>query len=148
MILNTPSPLGPTIVVADDEAPIRMVVADKLRSVGYNVVDVADGDQALEAVLRVRPAAVISDLQMPFVNGLELATRLKLDDRTKDVPVLLLTARGHILSKDQLAQTNIKRVMSKPFGVRELVGYVQEHLAPIHGSSTSSASGTNASKAA
>jgi CheY-like chemotaxis protein len=119
-----------TIVIADDEAPIRLVVGEKLRSCGYTVIEAGDGEQALAAALTNGPAAVISDLQMPCMNGLELATRLKADDRTKDVPVLLLTARGHILSKEQLAVTNVKRVMSKPFGVRELVGYVQEHLAP------------------
>lgn len=128
--------VGGTIIVADDEAPIRMVVSDKLRSAGYMVIDVSDGQQALEAALRSTPTAVISDLQMPFMNGLELATRLKGEERTKDVPVLLLTARGHILSKEQLSATNIRRVMSKPFGVRELLTYVQEQLAPVSGASS------------
>lgn len=133
-----------TILVADDEAPIRMVVSDKLRSAGYTVIDVSDGQQALEAALKSAPTAVISDLQMPFMNGLELATSLKQDDRTKNVPVLLLTARGHILSKEQLAGTNIRRVMSKPFGVRELLAYVQEQLAPVAGMATGSSEASRA----
>ena len=136
-----------TIVIADDEAPIRLVVGEKLRSAGYTVIEASDGEQALSAALASTPAAVISDLQMPCMNGLELATRLRGDDRTKDVPVLLLTARGHILTKDQLAGTNVRRVMSKPFGVRELVAYVQEQLAPL-GARAGRGPGASSSKAA
>lgn len=138
---------NPTIVIADDEAPIRLVVGDKLRAAGYTVIEAPDGERALAAALEHLPDAVISDLQMPCMNGLELATRLRADDRTKNIPVLLLTARGHILEKEQLAATNIRRVMSKPFGVRELVGYVQEQLAPI-GSRAGHGSGGSTSKAA
>lgn len=129
--LTSPASGAPTIVIADDEAPIRLVVGDKLRSAGYNVLEAGDGEQALELALKSSPAAIISDLQMPFMNGLELATKLRSDNRTAHVPVLLLTARGHILSKDQLEATNIKRVMCKPFGVRELLTYVREQLAPM-----------------
>lgn len=128
-----------TILIADDEAPIRLVVGEKLRSAGYRVIEAANGEDALDAARASAPAAVISDLQMPYMNGLALATALKSEPATADVPVLLLTARGHILTAAQLAPTNIKRVMSKPFGVRELLAYVQQHLAPMTGSGASAA---------
>jgi CheY-like chemotaxis protein len=117
-----------TLLVADDEAPIRMVVAEKFRSAGYEVVEARDGEEALELAQRHQPSGVITDLQMPYMNGLEFATRFRATAQGVSTPVLLLTARGHILTPDQLAQTNIRKVMSKPFGVRDLLAYVQDSL--------------------
>lgn len=128
--MTMPGGQGPTIVVADDEAPIRLVVGEKLRGAGYRVVEARDGEEALDAVREHGAAAVITDLQMPHMNGLELCAALKDDPKTAGVPALLLTARGHVLSDEMLSKTNIKRVMSKPFGVRELVAYVQSTLLP------------------
>jgi len=126
--MQIPGPSGQTIVVADDEAPIRLVVGDKLRSAGYRVVEARDGEEALDAVRRGGVSAVITDLQMPHMNGLELCLAMREDPRTAEIPALLLTARGHVLSDEMLAKTNIKRVMSKPFGVRELLAYVRTSL--------------------
>jgi CheY-like chemotaxis protein len=117
-----------TIVIADDEAPIRLIVGDKLRAAGYTVIEARDGEEALDAVRAASPACLITDLQMPYMNGLELCTALHDDPATRHIPALLLTARGHVLTDDMLARTSIKRVMSKPFGVRELLGYVQSDL--------------------
>jgi CheY-like chemotaxis protein len=122
------NPPGTTIVIADDEAPIRLVVGDKLRSAGFTVHDAKDGEEALDLVRAHLPAAVITDLQMPYMNGLELCTAIRADPRTAHIPALLLTARGHVLSDEMLAATNIRRVMSKPFGVRDLLAYVQDGL--------------------
>jgi CheY-like chemotaxis protein len=122
-----------TIVVTDDEAPIRLVVSDRLRAAGYTVVEACNGEEGLDAARSHLPLAVISDLQMPHMNGLQLAMALKQDPETADIPVLLLTARGHILTPEQIAETNVKRVMSKPFGIRELSSYVREKLAPLPG---------------
>lgn len=119
---------GNTIVIADDEAPIRLVVAEKLRAAGFEVAEGRDGEEALDLVRKHRPIALITDLQMPYMNGLELCQALKRDPRTAEIPALLLTARGHILTDDMLGTTNIKRVMSKPFSARELVAYVQTTL--------------------
>ena len=121
---------GPTIIVADDEAPIRLVVSEKLRSVGFTAHEARDGEEALDLALKHRPAAIITDLQMPYMNGLELATRLRVEPATSSIPVLLLTARGHIISDDQVSRTNIKKVMSKPFSVRDLLAFVQTQLLP------------------
>ncbi|HVU64634.1 MAG TPA: response regulator [Phycisphaerales bacterium] len=119
-----------TLVIADDEAPIRMVVGDKLRSAGIVVHEARDGEEALELVRTHLPVALVTDLQMPCMNGLELCLALRASPRTAHIPAVLLTARGHVLSDDMLARTSIKRVMSKPFGVRELLTYVQETLIP------------------
>ncbi len=120
-----------TIVVADDETHIRLVVAEKLRSAGYTVFEARDGEEALDLVHQHQPDAIITDLQMPYMSGLELCLRLAEEARASDTqppPTILLTARGHVLEPDQMAQTGIRRVIGKPFGVRELLEFVQTSL--------------------
>jgi CheY-like chemotaxis protein len=112
--------LKPTIVVADDESHIRLVVGEKFRSEGYTVVEARDGEEALELVRARLPGLLVTDLQMPYMNGLELCIQLAADARTSVIPALLLTARGHIVEPAQLAATIIRKVMAKPFSVKSL----------------------------
>jgi CheY-like chemotaxis protein len=124
--LNPPTP--PTVLLADDEAHITCVVAQKLRSTGFLVVTARDGQEALDLAIRVRPAMVVTDLQMPRMSGLDLAMNLKETPSTAGIPVLMLTARGYILDPTAVARTNIKQVMGKPFSARELVKKVIEQI--------------------
>lgn len=110
-----------TILVCDDEAHIRHMVALRLREAGFTVIEARDGQEALVAARRVRPDLVITDFQMPLVSGLELCKTLKEMPTTADVPALMVTARGYILSREDLNSTNIREIVSKPFGVRQLV---------------------------
>lgn len=122
-----------TILLADDEAHITCVVAAKLRGVGFAVVTARDGEEALDLALRSPPDLVITDLQMPRLSGLELACRLRENPSTASVPVIMLTARGYIAETHELARTNIRRMMSKPFSAREVVRHVTELLGPVAG---------------
>lgn len=117
-----------TIVVADDEAHITHVVCHKLSNAGFTTVVAHDGEEALELCLKHLPSMVITDLQMPYMSGLELSIALKEDERTSETPVLMLTARGYAIEQSELAKTNIKKVMSKPFSPREVLLFVQNEL--------------------
>lgn len=120
-----------TIIVADDETHIRLVVAEKLRSAGFIVHEARDGEEALDLAHQHHPDAIVTDLQMPYMSGLELCMRLAEEARAAGKlppPTVLLTARGHVLEAEQTAHTGIRRVMGKPFGVRELLEFVQTEL--------------------
>jgi len=117
-----------TILIADDEPHIRHIVADKLRANGYTVVEARDGEEALELAIAEPPHLLITDLQMPVLSGLELCQMLKARPKTSQVPALMLTARGHVLSPADLANTNIIELVSKPFGARQLVETVKTIL--------------------
>ncbi|MGD9689887.1 MAG: two-component system response regulator [Phycisphaerales bacterium] len=117
-----------SIIVADDEHHIRTVVASKLRASGFRVREAADGEEALQLALEEVPDAVVTDLQMPMMSGMELAMALKLDPSTAHVPAVLLTARGYVVTDEQLARTNIRHLMSKPFSAREVLARVQDIL--------------------
>jgi DNA-binding response OmpR family regulator len=119
---------SPTVLLADDEAHITCVVAQKLRSAGFTVVTARDGAEAFELACKVCPALVVTDLQMPQLSGLELAEKLKLAPQTANTPVIMLTARGYILEPGMTARTNIRELMAKPFSARELLQRVTEIL--------------------
>lgn len=122
------------MIVADDEAHIRHIIARKLSLAGFTVYEARNGQEALALIdgalgEPVHPHLVITDLQMPLITGLEMAQVLKQRQDTCDVPLLMLTARGYILSPEELARTNIREVISKPFGVRPLLERVIKIIA-------------------
>lgn len=110
-----------TVLLVDDEPHITHIVARKLEMAGYAVLVARDGEEAFELACDHRPDLVITDLQMPYMSGLELCTKLKQERSTMDIPAFLLTARGYVVSEDELAKTNIKQIVSKPFSVREIL---------------------------
>jgi CheY-like chemotaxis protein len=118
----------PVVIVADDEAHIRAVVAAKLRTAGMSVFEARDGQEALDLARQHRADMVVSDLQMPFVSGLEMCQLLKQSPETTHTPALLITAREFIIKPEDLAKTNVRRVMSKPFSAREVLATVQDIL--------------------
>lgn len=118
-----------TVLICDDEAHIRHIVAAKLREAGLNVIEARDGVQGLEAAITNKPTLVITDFQMPGGSGFEMAQALKANVVTATTPVLMLTARGYTLDKDEIAKTNIVDVIAKPFGVRQLMERVKAVLA-------------------
>ena len=109
------------VLVVDDEVHITSVVSLKLRNAGYDVTVAGDGEEALELCNELQPHLVITDLQMPYMSGLDLCKKLKTQSHTQDIPALMLTARGYALASDDLAVTNVKMVMSKPFSPKEVL---------------------------
>lgn len=114
------------IVIADDEPAITHVIALKLSGAGFETAVAQDGEEAFDLCMEESPALVVTDLQMPYMNGLELAKRLKETESTAGVTVLMLTARGFSLEPAELAQTNIVQVLSKPFSPRDVLALVKE----------------------
>jgi CheY-like chemotaxis protein len=117
-----------TILVVDDEMHIAHVVSLKLEQAGLRVVTASDGEEAFEAAVRERPDLVVTDFQMPVMTGLELSWKLREHPATAHIPVLVVTARGHLLTDEDLARTNVKAVMCKPFSPRHLLEKVRELL--------------------
>ncbi len=119
------------ILVADDEAHIRHVVSMKLANAGYEIITATDGEEALELALTEKPDMIITDFQMPFMSGLELCTRLRENELTRDIPVLMLTARGFDIEEHEMAAAGLRDVLSKPFSPREVLRRVQHLLTDV-----------------
>ena len=120
------------ILVVDDETHIVHVVSLKLRNAGYEVRTAGDGEEALEIASQDPPMLIITDLQMPYMSGLELCTKLKEQEHTSEIPAFLLTARGYALEQSDLAKTNIREMINKPFSPRQILELVGGLLAAEH----------------
>ena len=117
-----------TVLVVDDEIHIVHIVAIKLRNNGYEVISADNGAEALELALREKPDIVVTDYQMPVMTGLELVEKLREHDQTKDIPVIMLTARSFAIEQEKQEALQISGCLSKPFSPRELLGDVEDIL--------------------
>jgi DNA-binding response OmpR family regulator len=118
-----------TILVADDDADIRELVAFKLTQAGYEVVPAQDGVAALEAVRSGGLDLAVLDLMMPGLSGLDVCAQLRRAPETADLPVILLTAKAQEQDVATGFATGADDYVVKPFSPRELVSRVQAVLA-------------------
>jgi DNA-binding response OmpR family regulator len=132
-----------TVLVVDDEPHVRHILSFKLQDAGFTVLCASDGDEAWHLIMRHFPDLVVTDLQMGRVSGMELCQRMAGEERTENIPVIMLTARGHRLTEQELSGVNIKLVAPKPFSAREVVRHVCTQL----GLPTDEARGLGASAA-
>jgi two-component system alkaline phosphatase synthesis response regulator PhoP len=117
-----------TVLVVDDEIHIVHVVAIKLRNNGYEVVSADNGAEALELALKEKPDIIVTDYQMPIMTGLELVENLRRHEETKDIPVIMLTARSFAIEQEQQDALQISGCLSKPFSPKELLGNIEDVL--------------------
>ena len=117
------------IHVCDDEPHIVLAVSLKFTKSGFRVTSDNNGQSAWESILRDPPQLLITDLQMPRMDGLELIKRMRSHENLKDIPVILLTAKGYELDEDELrSEYRIQQVLPKPFSPRELVAIANSLL--------------------
>jgi len=116
------------VLLVDDELHVTYVLGLKLSAAGVRYECARSGSEALAIASRETPALVVTDFQMPGMSGLELAAKLRTQEKTADVPLFLLTARGHRISPNQLEGTSIQAVLDKPFSPRQMIGLIVEIL--------------------
>ena len=117
------------VLLCDDEIHILRAAEFKLKRAGYDVRIAGDGEEAWQAVQQQKPDILITDYQMPRLDGFGLVRRLRENPGTEDLPVLMLTAEGFELSHDELAERwNVIAVIAKPFSPRELLQSVNKIL--------------------
>lgn len=117
-----------TILIADDEPPIRHMLDLKLHQAGFKVVTASNGQAAYELACEHHPALIVSDYQMPGMDGLEFCQQLASNSATSKIPVIMLTARAHKIPKEEIAKTNICCFLDKPFSPRDLITKIHELL--------------------
>ena len=122
------------ILVVEDEPDILELVAYHLEQSGFAVALAEDGEQALSAIERERVGLVVLDLMLPGISGLEVCRRLKQTPRTKDLPVLMLTARAEEVDRVVGLELGADDYLVKPFSPRELVLRIRAILRRIEGS--------------
>jgi DNA-binding response OmpR family regulator len=113
-----------TALVADDDADVRDLVAFKLEHAGYTVTQVGDGVQALEAIARELPSVALIDVMMPGLSGIDVVRELRRQERTRSLPVILLTAKAQEHDIEAGFATGADDYIVKPFSPRELLSRV------------------------
>ncbi len=119
----------PTVVIADDSSTLRRIVTSVLTKEGFDVVHAEDGVEAVQAVFRSRPDAIVLDVQMPRVSGYVAARLLKDDWQTSEIPIILLTSLDAASDRYWGAQTGADHYLTKDFEAWELVAAVNDAIA-------------------
>src|SRR5262249_15043601 len=119
---------GRRVLVADDNIDMRHYVERLLVGAGYQVETAIDGEAAIEAARRTAPDLVVSDAMMPRLDGFGLLAKVRSDEKLKDIPVLLLSARAGEESKVEGLLAGADDYLVKPFSARELLARVETNL--------------------
>jgi DNA-binding response OmpR family regulator len=118
----------PLVLVADDEEDILALVSFRLEEAGYEVAQAEDGDAALRLARELKPDLAVIDVMMPRKDGYEVTEDMRAGDDTKDVPVILLTARVQESDVKRGFEAGADDYIKKPFSPDELRSRVQAVL--------------------
>jgi DNA-binding response OmpR family regulator len=119
---------APLVLLAEDDEDVRMLAELVLRREGYEVTAVSDGQAALDAAGARTPAVAVLDVSMPRMDGLETARRLRERDETRDVPIMLLTARVTEADRERGRDAGVDAQLDKPFSPAVLAERVRALL--------------------
>jgi DNA-binding response OmpR family regulator len=114
------------ILVVDDESVIRELLRTFLIGEGYEVIEAASGEEAVETARREKPQVVLLDIKMPGMDGIEACERLRMDERTRFIPIIMVTAFGD--SKMRALKAGADDFVNKPFEMVELAIRVKSIL--------------------
>ncbi|MBO6849055.1 MAG: phosphate regulon transcriptional regulator PhoB [Marinobacter sp.] len=119
---------GKTVLIVDDEAPIREMIAVALEMADYDYLEAADALEAHALIVDKHPDLVLLDWMLPGTSGVELARRLKKEEATADIPIIMLTAKVEEDNKIQGLEVGADDYITKPFSPRELVARLKAVL--------------------
>ncbi|WP_110650493.1 phosphate regulon transcriptional regulator PhoB [Salinicola peritrichatus] len=117
-----------TVLIVDDEDAIREMIAVALEMADYRVIEAEDAQTAHAMALDHKPDLILLDWMMPGTSGIELARRLKREEATAEMPIILLTAKGEEDNKVQGLEAGADDYITKPFSPRELVARLKAVL--------------------
>jgi DNA-binding response OmpR family regulator len=118
----------PVVLVVDDDQDILELVAFRLGRAGYKVLLAHDGQEGLEIALAEKPDLAVLDVMMPKLDGYELTRRLREEEATSRMPIILLTARAQDSDVDRGFEVGADDYLRKPFSPQELSARVQRIL--------------------
>jgi chemosensory pili system protein ChpA (sensor histidine kinase/response regulator) len=121
------APPAPLVLVVDDSLTVRRVTQRLLEREGYRVAVAKDGQQALELLAQEQPALVLTDLEMPRLDGFDLLHRLRADARWRDLPVIVITSRLAARHRELAAALGVEHYLGKPYAQDEVLALVARY---------------------
>uniref|UniRef100_E6Q493 Response regulatory domain-containing protein n=1 Tax=mine drainage metagenome TaxID=410659 RepID=E6Q493_9ZZZZ len=122
------SPSRGSILIADDDANIRRLLLALLERRGFQATAVGNGADACERAIAERPDLILLDYRMPILDGRETALRLRSDPRTRDIPIIMVTAQSGTEEKIAALEAGAQDYVMKPFEPEELIARIAGHL--------------------
>ncbi len=117
----------PTVMIVDDSLTVRKITGRLLEREGYRVVAAKDGVDALERLLEAVPDVILSDIEMPRMDGFDLLRNIRADERTRDVPVIMITSRLADKHREYAGRIGASHYLGKPYDEDELLGLLRTH---------------------
>lgn len=116
------------ILVVDDEADLVSVLRFGLEAEGFAVLDAADGEEGLAKAHQHRPDLMVLDLMLPKLDGYKVCRSLKFDDRFKDMPIIILSARSGAQDRQLALDMGADDFVTKPYEMQDLITRIQSRL--------------------
>lgn len=120
--------MKPLILIVEDEAALVTMLRYNLEKEGYNVCEAGDGEEALTVVSERKPDLVVLDWMLPSLSGIEVCRQLRRKPATRELPIIMLTARGEEGDKIRGLNTGADDYMTKPFSLPELMARIRAML--------------------
>jgi chemosensory pili system protein ChpA (sensor histidine kinase/response regulator) len=117
----------PLVLVVDDSITVRRVTQRLLKREGYRVALANDGLQALERLQEEVPAVILSDIEMPRMDGFDLARNIRADARTREVPIIMITSRIAEKHREHARELGVDHYLGKPYSEDELLSLVRNY---------------------
>jgi len=117
------------ILIVDDDATLVRIIERRFEHCGWEVISASDGDEGLDKAITRTPDLIILDILMPVMTGHEMLERLRRNPKTKDMPVIMCTARSDVQDIATASSYNISDYVTKPFDCTELIERIETALA-------------------
>ena len=125
-----PTPAPKKILIADDEIYMLRLLELTLKKGGFEVISCRDGQEALALAVSTLPQLIVLDVMMPGLDGLGALPQLKENPATRAIPVIVLSAKGHALTRVEAEVAGAALFLAKPFSPNQLLGDVQKIIGP------------------
>jgi chemosensory pili system protein ChpA (sensor histidine kinase/response regulator) len=120
---------APLVLVVDDSITVRRVTQRLLKREGFRVALAADGLQALERLQEEKPSIVLSDIEMPRMDGFDLARNIRRDEKLRDLPIIMITSRIAEKHREHARELGVDHYLGKPYSEDTLIGLVRQYCA-------------------
>ena len=117
-----------TILIVEDDPAMLRGLKDNFEFKGYRVLTAADGEAGLNAALDKKPDLILLDIMLPKINGYEVCSELKNDPATRDIIIIMLTAKGQESDKIKGLEVGVDEYITKPFSPQDLLDRTKDLL--------------------
>ena len=120
---------APLVMVVDDSLTVRKITSRMLTREGYEVATAKDGVDALQQLQDIRPDCILLDVEMPRMDGFELARNLRADAETRKIPIIMITSRTADKHRNHALELGVSEYMGKPYQEDQLLALIRRYTA-------------------